>query len=111
MWKSRAKVLICRSSDPLRQQVEGYARLLGVLVAHWLLVVSGWQYDRLSAVDALHILRAYVPLLQHALTTLHLFSTLMQWLLQELQAAAPLPKRRKTPLAFQLWYNFDASTP
>jgi hypothetical protein len=111
LWKSHAKVLISRSADPLRQQVEGYARLLGVLVAHWMLLVSGWQHDRLSAVDALRILRTYVPLLQRVLTVPSHFNTLFHWLALDLQAAPPLPKRRKTPLAFQLWCDFDALSP
>ena len=34
LWKSHGKVLISCSADPIRQQCEGYAKLLGVLVAH-----------------------------------------------------------------------------
>jgi Transposase DDE domain len=107
LWKSQAKVLVSRSADPLRQQVEGYAKLLGVLVAHWMLLVTGWQHDRLSAVDALHILRAYVPLLQRAFVYGSLFADVFHWLILDLEAAPPLPKRRKTPLTFQLWRDFE----
>lgn len=71
LWKSHAKVLVARSADPFRQQCEGYAKLLGVLVAHWILLVSGWQPHTLAALDALRLLRAYIPLLMHAFR--HLF--------------------------------------
>jgi Transposase DDE domain len=62
LWKSHAKIATSRSADPIRQQVEGYARLLGVLIAHWMLLVSGCHADCLSPVDALRILRAQIPL-------------------------------------------------
>jgi Transposase DDE domain len=107
LWKSHGKIMVSRSANPVRQQCEGYAKLLGVLVAHWVLLVSGWQQQRLGAVDALRILRTYVPLLQRAFIYYHLFTEVFHWLQLDLVAAPPLPKRRKTPLAFQLWYEFE----
>lgn len=111
LWKSHGKVLISRSADPIRQQCEGYGKLLGVLVAHWLLLVSGWQQDVLSALDALRILRTHVPLLMRAFTYPVLWSTFFEWLQTDLLLAPPRSKRRKVPLTFQLWYDFDHSFP
>jgi hypothetical protein len=111
LWKSHAKVMISRSSDPIRQQVEGYAKLLGVLIAHWMLLVTGWQQDRLGAVDALRILRSYIPILQRAFIDDHLFEDVFRWLTLDLELAPSLPMRQKTPLAFQLWRNFEAFFP
>ena len=111
LWKSHAKVMISRSSDPIRQQVEGYAKLLGVLIAHWMLLVTGWQHDRLSAVDALRILRTYIPLLQRAFIYCPLFEDVFHWLKLDLEVAPPLPMRQKTPLTFQLWRTIGALCP
>jgi hypothetical protein len=109
LWKSQGKVLLSRTADPLRQQCEGYAKLLGVLVAHWLLLVSAWQQDALGALDALRIVRTHVPLLMRAFTHPSLWDCLFAWLRHDLCAAPRLSKRRKVPLAFQLWQNFDVA--
>jgi len=49
LWKSHGHVLRSRSANPIRQQCEGDAKLRGLLVAHWTLLVSGWPQDRLGA--------------------------------------------------------------
>jgi hypothetical protein len=111
LWKSHGHVLRSRSRDPVRQQCEGYAKLLGLLVAHWLLLVSGWHHDALGALDALRIIRTHVPLLMRALAQRALWRLLFRWLHEDLRHAAPLSKRRKAPLAFQLWQGFDLVLP
>lgn len=111
LWKSHGHVLRSRSADPLRQQCEGYARLMGVLIAHWTLLVAGWRPDQVSAVDALRILRTYVPWLQRALCYPQRFADLVDRVQLDLRLAPPLGKRHKTPLAFQLWSDFTASYP
>lgn len=109
LWKSHAQVLLSRSADPLRQQCEGYAKLLGVLIAHWTLLVAGWQQHHVGALDALRILRSHVPVLVRALTDARLFEDFFHWLRLDLDNAPRLSKRRKTPLAFQLWDVFEDS--
>ncbi|MHB8627256.1 MAG: IS4 family transposase [Aggregatilineales bacterium] len=111
LWKSHAGVLRSRSADPVRQQSEGYAKLLGILIAHWLLLVAGWQPARLGAVDALRILRTHVPQLRRAFIFVSQFAEGCYWLTLDLKAAPRLAKRRKTPLAFQLWNQFELVPP
>ena len=107
LWKSHGKVLVSRSADPIRQQCEGYAKLLGILIAHWVLLVAGWQPHRLSALDALRILRSHMALFHQAFTRRARFLLFFHNLTYELAFAAPRSKRRKNPLAFQLWRDFD----
>ena len=111
LWKSHGKVLISRSADPFRQQCEGYAKLLGVLVAHWTLLVAGWQPHCVSALDALRILRSHIPLFHQAFTHPTRFRRLFRLLTHELTLAPPLTKRRKQPRAFQLWSTLDFHIP
>jgi Transposase DDE domain len=107
LWKSHGKVLVSRSADPIRQQCEGYAKLLGVLIAHWVLLVAGWQPQRLSALDALRILRSHIALFHQAFARPSRFLPFFHNLTYELAFASPHAKRRKNPLAFQLWRDFD----
>ena len=107
LWKSHGGLLRSRSADPLRQQVEGYAKLLGLLIAHWSLLVAGWQPHALGALDALRLLRAHLPLLRRVLSYTYAFADLLFWLRLALSTAAPRQKRRKNPAAFQLWHAFD----
>jgi hypothetical protein len=111
LWKSHGKVLISRSADPIRQQCEGLAKLLGVLIAHWVLLISGWQPQTLSALDALRILRSHIAQFHHALYLRSRFRTFFHALAHELALASPRSKRRKCPLAFQLWSLFDLQLP
>jgi hypothetical protein len=107
LWKSHGKVLVSRSADPIRQQCEGYAKLLGVLVAHWLLLVTGWQHEALGALDALRIIRTHIPVLMRAFSHPPLWHDFFDWLRVDLRNAPRLSKRCKVPLAFQLWQDFD----
>jgi hypothetical protein len=106
LWKSHGKVLISRSADPIRQQCEGYAKLLGVLIAHWLLLVAGWQPQRLGALDALRILHTHMTLFHQALARPSRFRSFFRSLTDEIALASPRSKRGKNPLAFQLWERF-----
>jgi hypothetical protein len=109
LWKSHGKVLRSRSADPFRRVCEGYGKLIGLIVSHWSLLVAGWEYEKVAALDALRIVRTYLPLLQRALTAFDQFPDFFAALAHALLHASPRPKRRKTPLACQLWRDFEAS--
>lgn len=111
LWKSHGKVLVSRSADPLRQQCEGLAKLIGVLIAHWLLLVTGWHHDTLAALDALRIVKFHIPLLMRALTRPQFWHELFEWLSDDLANAQRLSRRGKVPLAFQQWQDFDLVLP
>lgn len=111
LWKSHGNLLVSRSADPIRQQCEGFAKLLGVLIAHWLVLVSGGQHDDLGALDALRIVRTHVPVLMRAFLHPPLWDWLFAWLRQDFRNLPRLSRRRNQPLAFQLWQDFDLVLP
>jgi len=44
-WKSLGRVDESRSANPWRRLIEIYAKLLGMVIQHWLLLVTAWQYE------------------------------------------------------------------
>jgi hypothetical protein len=111
LWKSHASILRSRSADPVRQFCEGLGKLLGVMIAHWTLLVAAWEMDCVSSLDALQIFRKQVSLLQRALQRPILFDEFFAVLQEQLALAPRRSRRQKVPLAFQLWERFEAIFP
>lgn len=107
LWKSHAHLNTSRSQNPDRRACEGYAKLLAVLVMHWLLLMSGWRCSTVSHLDALRLIQKYLPQLLQKLA-LRQCSIPILLHLKAMLLALPHQSRRKTnPLAFQLWQSFD----
>lgn len=102
LWKSHARLDAWRSAKDWRILGEVYAKLLGVLLQHWLIVASCWSYPDRSLVKAAATIRAHVPLIAYAIRgALDLVQVLT--LLQETLQTCPRSERRvKHPATFQL---------
>lgn len=60
LWKDQGKLDETRGWNAARMETELYAKLLGVLLQHWvLLTVGGWQWADRSLVKAGQLIRAY----------------------------------------------------
>jgi Transposase DDE domain len=107
LWKAHAKVDEWRTSKEWRILCEVYAKLLGILLQHWLLVTGCWDDPDRSLVKAAATVRDHVLLIIYALRgKLDLVTVLT--LLQETLAACPkLERRAKRPATFQLLENLD----
>lgn len=105
LWKSQGLVDEHRSEDPVRQLVELYARLIAVIVQHWLLLVTCWPDERLSLVRATRLLRDQLPQLIAVLTDLPtLIQTLARWH-EDLRGLARIARRTAQPSNPQLLVN------
>lgn len=103
LWKSAGHLAHSRSAQPWRVLCEVYAKLLGLLLQHWVMVTSLWSYPDRSAWKAAQTLRKHalqlatafvqgVTALSHALTVVQ----------RTLGAGCRLNKRKKVPSTFQL---------
>ncbi len=68
LWKERGKLDIWRSEKPMRILCEIYAKLIGMVIQHWLIIVGCWHDPHRSLVKASMAVQLLAPSL--ALTLL-----------------------------------------
>ncbi len=59
LWKDQGKLDETRGWKPERVATEWYAKLLGLLLQHWLLLATGWQWPDRSLVKSGETIREY----------------------------------------------------
>lgn len=105
LWKQYGQVDDSRSTKPWRVLCEIWAKLLAVLVQHWLALTGCWQYPHRSLVkaaqvvqaQAMHLLASFAAALERAIADLH----------RSLPAACRLNPRKKHPNTYQFLLNPD----
>jgi len=70
LWKSQGHVDTSRSHQPWRMLSEVYAKLLSMLVLHWVLLVSCWQYPDRSLPKATKTVQGHALALGAAVATM-----------------------------------------
>lgn len=105
LWKSYNRITQSASQNPDRILTELFAKMLGVVVQHWLLLTTVWQYGDRSLPKAVEILRNFVQNLALALSD----HRRLCFVLQEMKAcfcnSCKMNKRRKKPNTYQLLTN------
>jgi hypothetical protein len=103
LWKSSGHLAHSRSDKPWRVLCEVYAKLLGLLVQHWVIVTSLWTYPDRSTWKAAQTLRKHALHLASAFVRgLHALCEALQVVQRTLAAGCRLNKRKKIPSTFQL---------
>ena len=105
LWKSGGRLDESRSADPWRVLCEVYAKLVALVIQHWLLLVGCWARPDRSLVRAAQTVR------EHAVCLLRTLGQPAR-LIEELAAIVAclgtgcrIATRRKHPSAFQLWLD------
>lgn len=110
LWKSHGLIDKHRSDNPVRQLVELYARLIAVIIQHWLILVTCWSDDRVSLTKVSRLLRDQLPQLIVVLRNpKQLVQTLTRWS-HTLPGLARLAKRKSQPSHPQLLANPELLT-
>jgi hypothetical protein len=102
LWKSHGKLDVSRSAKPWRILCEVYAKLLALLVQHWILLVSCWAYLDRSLVKAAKTVRAHAGYLAHAFPSTADLSRALTAIQRCLVRGCRINKRRANPAAYQL---------
>ena len=109
LWKSHGKIDEWRSKDPWRILCEVYAKLIAMVIQHWILLLGCWQYPDRSIFKAVKTIRKYSMSLALA------FSCKSEYLLYEaleaikrcLSSGCRINKSKKDPRTYQLLLSFS----
>lgn len=106
LWKSHNR-LAERDTEatPQRQMAVLYAKLIGVLVQHWILLTTTWSDGKRSLRKAAAIVRDWIVLFSDALDDRRRLCHLLCRLKIAIAKTARVTRRRKHPSLFQLLEN------
>jgi hypothetical protein len=100
-WKSLGLIAELAGSTEVRQVVRVWARLLAVLVQHWVMLTTAWGDARTSLVKVWNAIQARALLLGRALDDLAGLEYELEQLTETLETTAKQDKRKK-PSTFGL---------
>jgi hypothetical protein len=102
LWKSHGHIDESRSGKPWRVLCEVYAKLLAMVVQHWLLLTGCWAYPDRSVVKAAQTVRLHALHLASALPCAAALDAVMTLIHRCLAAGCRLNRRKKKPNTYQL---------
>ena len=102
LWKSHGRVDEARSAKPWRVLCEVYAKLLAMVVQHWLFLVSCWAYPDRSLAKAAQTVRKHALHLASAVGDDAHLQVAIEAIQRCLKAGCRLNRRKKAPNTYQL---------
>ncbi|MBI2940160.1 MAG: IS4 family transposase [Chloroflexi bacterium] len=105
LWKSYGKVDEWRTENPWRILCEIYAKLIAMVIQHWLLLIGCWAYPDRSLVKAAQTVRGCAPMIGSALAGYIDLAVPIEQIQRCLAAGCRMNRRRKQPNTYQLLLN------
>ncbi len=93
LWKESGLLDDWKASDPWRILCEVYAKLLAMVVQHWLVLLSCWDDPHRSLSSVAEVLREQVPTLVHGLVDHLPLGRALRLMAQSVQGGCSIPKR------------------
>jgi hypothetical protein len=102
LWKSHGYVDEWRSRKPWRILCEVYAKLIAMVVQHWILLTSCWHYPDRSLFKAAHSIRKHVMSMVCAIDSKQDLCTVIETIQRCLRVGCRINKRKAEPHTYQL---------
>jgi hypothetical protein len=102
LWKQHGKIDKSRSGNHWRILCELYAKLIAMVIQHWLFLISFWAYPNRSLVRAAQTVRSYALMLASALAGVIEISIAISQISTCLSLGCRMNRRKKQPNAYQL---------
>jgi Transposase DDE domain len=106
LWKSQGRLDESRSGNPWRVLCEVYAKLLAMVIQHWVLLSCCWQYPDRSLFKAVKTIQGFVLHLASVFEQLTLICQTLEAIQRGLAWGCRLNKRKKHPNTYQLLLQF-----
>ncbi len=111
LWKSQGQIDEWCSRRPVAILCEFYAKLLGVLLQHWLMLAGAWRYADRSILKAATIIAQTALLLAQAIADRRQLTGVLELLIRLQSTGCRLQRRRKHPSTFQRLDAFSPALP
>jgi hypothetical protein len=102
LWKQHGKLDTWRSYKPERVLTEIYAKLLGLVITHWQILLGCWQAPNRSLVKAKQVVSWMAPCLALAFIGLVALEVVVEHTVQMMQTGCTIDSRRGRPNTYQL---------
>src|SRR5436305_9495527 len=102
LWKQHARVDEWRTSNPWRVLCELYAKLIGMLLQHWLIVRFAWQDAQRSLVKLAQVVRDTAWTIMEALGGERSLASALRLICRRMRSGCQMNKRHKHPNSAQL---------
>jgi len=107
LWKQHGQIDEWRTQKPWRILCEVYAKMLAMLIQHWLLLVSCWIYPDRSLVKGAQTVRGYALMLASAMGGFIPLNAVLKLVGRTISAGCRMNPRRNKPNTCQLLLNLD----
>lgn len=111
LWKQHGQIDTWRSRKPWRILCEVYAKLLALVIQHWILLVGCWAYPNRSLVQAAQAVRQSTILLASAFAGLLELTAALDQLCRCLAVGCRMNRRKHAPNTYQLLLAFPEVAP
>lgn len=102
LWKHQGQVDEWRSKRPWRILCETYAKLIAMVIQHWLILVSIWRYPDRSLGKAAQTVRHFAMMLASAMARAKELVTTIEQIRRCLSLGCRMNRRKQRPNTYQL---------
>ncbi len=102
LWKQYGRIDEWRTVNQWRILCELYAKLIGLLLQHWLVILFAWQDEQRSLVKLAQVVRDTACSLLEALAGSRSLCSALQSIQRRMRSGCQMNKRRKHPNSAQL---------
>jgi hypothetical protein len=103
LWKSRSHLSVSRQTwSAVERMAAFWAKLIGVVLQHWLLLSSTWSNPRRSLWKAAGVIQDWIVSLTSALGEVDQLTRVLREMIATIEAVATQKLRKKDPASFQL---------